>query len=270
MGQGARRIEPPNTLLKNYVLYNPADAGYGREVEAFSNYSSYIGIRKSIKILNTNFFFPANQEKSLFIGASFYNHQEGKFIRHNAFNGIICYQLFDTRKSRLHAGFSFGLTNFQFLDNLNGPTGSDSSPDGTFGIYYTLQEYTVGASIAQLFNTTFTPLSSTIHFPRNYNFFFYREIEGESFHLRPEVWYQYSPNFISFMKFGFIADLFSTLSFTTYYRTNSAITVGAGVQNQFENNLLGRVHFSYSINTSSQNRINSERYEIILLLKKNQ
>lgn len=145
----------------NQFAYNPAVAGTKDYYEAqVNNRYQFVGIENA-PVTATITLTGRLKSHPMGWGGMIYNDSQGAFTKFGVY-GAYAYHRKVSRYSKLSLGLNFGIikysidmTKIQFLEdevNLNESMYKSIRPDATFGIYYDMRHYFIGASVDQLFN----------------------------------------------------------------------------------------------------------------------
>ena len=164
----------------NEFAYNPAVAGLKDYSQAqLNNRYQFVGIENA-PVTATISLTGKLSSHPMGWGGLIYNDSQGAFSKFGVY-GAYAYQLRIGRFSRLSLGLNVGVIRYsidmskiQFLDeemNLNEAMYRSIRPDASFGVYYDMRRYFVGASVDQLFNNRIEVYDDTVAMDNTLNRF---------------------------------------------------------------------------------------------------
>lgn len=175
---GKAQLEAPvyeefsQTILNPYII-NPSAIDTNYSIKVRFNNVSEIGLFKGVNrfYLDADKKFGSSKKERLHYGGiQLTSSRLGEYIRKNRVQ--LRYSLYTqlSKKTAVSAGISFGLINYSFQTTQGGSGGSDTGPDGAFGLHLLRNKFAVGVSVQQLFPTVLQPIDKTFEFNRLYNF----------------------------------------------------------------------------------------------------
>lgn len=164
----------------NEFAYNPAVAGLKDYAQAqVNNRYQFVGIENA-PITATISLTGKLSSHPMGWGGLIYNDSQGAFNKFGVY-GAYAYHIRVGTFSKLSLGLNIGLirysidmTKVQFLDeemNLNESLYRSIRPDASFGAYYDMRHYFIGASVDQLFNNRIEIYNDTVALDNTLNRF---------------------------------------------------------------------------------------------------
>ena len=164
----------------NEFAYNPAVAGLKDYYQAqVNNRYQFVGIENAPITATISLTGKLNSHPMGW-GGMIYNDSQGAFSKFGVY-GAYAYHLRIGTFSKLSLGLNVGvirysidMTKIQFMDtetNLNESLYQSTRPDASFGVYYDMRHYFIGASVDQLFNNRIEIYNDTLALDNTLNRF---------------------------------------------------------------------------------------------------
>ncbi|MFN3402976.1 MAG: PorP/SprF family type IX secretion system membrane protein [Cytophagaceae bacterium] len=161
-------------FFRNYNLINPASHGLYNTMEINPGFLSHLGPFKEIKSYFISGSFQINpritsNRPRQVVGIILLTDKRGELI--NRTRAYISYAVHIklSEQYSLSAGTSVGLASFTFSGTSANSSGSDTKPDGNFGLWLYKEGFNFGISINQMFNTKLQPIREEFQLTRHFN-----------------------------------------------------------------------------------------------------
>lgn len=160
---------PFSQYYNNFSLINPASIGYVNELSADMGHKRFLGNFSKI----STYYFSADYRitksnsygKKPFsaLGVYLINDREGKYLNRARAYAVYAWHGFLFKDLRFSGGFRIGGMNYNVKGTPLSGDGSDTSPDGSVGLWMYNSKFSIGAAYHQMFNSTIQPLEEVAY-----------------------------------------------------------------------------------------------------------
>jgi len=160
------------TILCPYLI-NPSSTDSSYRFKARFNNVNELGLARNV----SRFYFDADkrlgggeeQEGYHFGGIQVTNAKIGDYISRSRLQLRYSWLGRISQRAFLSSGISLGFINYAFLTTQGGTGGSDFGPDGSIGLHYLRQSFSVGLAVQQIFRPVLIPVHQSFRLSRLYN-----------------------------------------------------------------------------------------------------
>lgn len=164
-----------NQFIFSYPLINPSSLGVGASNELLLGYQKPVSGFAGVSTYFCNISFipyrpKATSKNKSIVGLRFYNDNEGAYINRMRFYGMYSFHTRINSRLNFSGGIDFGGMNFSVKSTPSAEGASTFNVDANAGVWLYNNNFHVGVSLNQLFNSILKPLEEETKLPTYMNF----------------------------------------------------------------------------------------------------
>jgi len=254
-----------------YPLVNPSSISINRNKEILTGYQRPVTGFTGVSTYYFHISFPpfnvrAGKNSKSIIGIRFYNDSEGAYINRMRFYGMYAFHSRLSDRLNLSGGIDFGAMNFSVKATPTTEGASVFKPDANTGLWLYNDDFHIGISVNQLFNSVFRPLDERTVLPTHLNVSAsFRVAENDIMEIKPHILITYPYYSGSSIRVGLYGVFFKKVISAISWNRKTSISAMLGVNEMSIGKSLLNLVLSYTT-TVKKATLNINTLEISALV----